>query len=340
MQEWFLGLFPAIDSAGNIILMMGVGFGMMLFVYGAFDALSPANPAAKRYRRGGLGERRNAFDAGILYNPEVDPKGLMKALMPGDRKERSALKRQLMNAGFIGDRAILNFFLVRVGLALILPLMFVALLVLRSSGMWLPEPVALITDGTPRLVLFQIITILAAIGFFAPAMWLKRRVKLRRREIEESFPNALDLIQISVEAGMGFDSAMTRVANEMVHSSPALSQEFRMVQLEISAGGEREKALADMADRTQVDEVSSFANVIMQSIRFGTSISDALQVYATEMRLARELKAQEKANKLPVKMSAIMSALMLPAMILLIVGPVAIRWANTFGAGGTIGGAL
>ena len=340
MQEWFLSLFPAVDSGGNILLMIGVGFGVMLFVYGAFDAFSPANPASRRYRRDGLGDRRNAFDAGILYNPEVDPKGLMKALMPGDRKERSALKRQLMNAGFVGERAILNFFFVRVGLALFLPLLFVALLVARASGMWVPEPVAWITDGTPRLVLFQIITVLAGIGFFAPTIWLKRRIKLRRREIEESFPNALDLIQISVEAGMGFDAAMTRVSNEMVHSSPALSQEFRMVQLEISAGGEREKALADLAERTQVDEVASFSNVILQSIRFGTSISEALQVYAHEMRLARELRAQEQANKLPVKMSAIMSALMLPAMILLIVGPVAIRWMNTFGANGTIGGAL
>jgi len=87
----------------------------------------------------------------------------------------------------------------------------------------------------------------------------------------------------------------------------------------------------EMAQRTGVDEVSSFANVVLQSVRFGTSMSDALQIYAQEMRLSRELRAQEKANKLPVKMSAVMSALMLPAMILLIVGPVVIRWMNTFG---------
>ena len=104
-----------------------------------------------------------------------------------------------------------------------------------------------------------------------------------------------------------------------------------MVQLEIAAGGEREKAMMDLADRTGVDEVNSFANVVLQSVRFGTSMSDALQIYANEMRLSRELKAQEQANKLPVKMSAVMSALMLPAMILLIVGPVVIRWMNTFG---------
>jgi len=331
MIEWLLDIFPALDSSANMILMVGVGIGMMLFVYGAFDALTPANPAARRYRRSDANDRRTGFDAGILYNPEVDPKGLMKALMPVDRTERSRLKRDLRNAGFVGPNAILRFFGLRVGLAIGLPLFVVLIVFIRRSGLWLPEDIAWLIDATPRLIMLQVITALAGIGFFAPAWWLKRTVNARKRQIEESFPNALDLIQISVEAGLGFDAAMTRVANEMVHSAPALCQEFRMVQLEIAAGGEREKALMDLADRTGVDEVNSFANVVLQSVRFGTSMSDALQIYANEMRLSRELRAQEQANKLPVKMSAVMSALMLPAMILLIVGPVVIRWMNTFG---------
>lgn len=331
MVEWLLNAFPALDSRANLILMIGVGIGMMLFVYGAFDVLTPANPAARRYKRGGASDRRDSFDAGILYNPEVDPKGLMKALMPVDRNERSRLKRDLRNAGFVGNGAILRFFALRALMAVALPMIFVALVMLRRNGMWLPSDVAWVIDGMSQIFMLQIITGLAGLGFFAPAIWLRRKVAARIREIEESFPNALDLIQISVEAGLAFDAAMTRVANEMVHSAPALCQEFRLVQLEISAGGEREKALLDMASRTGVDEVSSFSNVVLQSVRFGTSMSEALQIYAQEMRLSRELKAQETANKLPVKMSAVMSALMLPAMILLIVGPVVIRWMNTFG---------
>ena len=331
MIEWLLNFLPDLDSSANMILMIGVGIGMMLFVYGAFDALTPANPAARRYRQNAAGDRRNAFDAGILYNPEVDPKGLMKALMPVDRNERSRLKRDLRNAGFAGSNALLRFFGLRVLLAIGLPMIVVMLVMVRRSGLWLPEDLIWLIDSTPRLVMLQIITALAGIGFFAPALWLRQKVNARKREIEESFPNALDLIQISVEAGLGFDAAMTRVANEMVHSAPSLCQEFRMVQLEIAAGGEREKALMELAGRTGVDEVKSFANVVLQSVRFGTSMSDALQIYANEMRTSRELRAQEQANKLPVKMSAVMSALMLPAMILLIVGPVVIRWMNTFG---------
>lgn len=331
MIEWFQGLFPSLDSGGNIVLMIGVGLGTMLFVYGAFDSLRPANPAARRYQRSGLSGRLSTFDAGLLHNPEIDPKGMWKALMPTDKGERSTLRRNLINAGFVSEGAILKFFLWRLGLAVGLPMIVVAMLFARKSGMWLPEPVIWFVDKTPRLVMFQVLTVLVGIGFFLPSVWLRGKVKERVREIEESFPNALDLIQISVEAGMGLDAAMTRVANEMVHSSPAISQEFRIVQLEVSAGGDREKSLRDLSTRTGVDEIASFSNVVLQSIRFGTSISDALQVYANEMRMTRELKAQEMANKLPVKMSAIMSALMLPAMILLIVGPVAIRWMNTFG---------
>lgn len=339
MLEWFQGLFPSLNSSSNILLMMGVGLGTMFFVYGAFDALRPANPAARRYSKGGVAARRSRFDAGILYNPEVDPKGLMKALMPRDRKERTSLHRKLMNAGFVREGAIAKFTMWRVGLALGLPLIPILVIVLRQSGIvWLPGPLIWFADTVSRAALVQIVAVLAGIGFFLPSIWLHRKTVERVREIEEGLPNTLDLLQISIEAGMGFDAAMTRVANEMVRSAPAISQEFRIAQLEIAAGSERDKALLDMAERCGVDEVSSFANVVVQSSRFGTSMSDALAIYAQEMRMTRELRATEQANKLPVKMSAVMSSLMLPAMILIIVGPVAIRWMNTFGPGGPIGG--
>lgn len=329
----YLPALPALTSWTNTILMLGIGLGAMLFVYGAFDAFSPGNPAAKRFRRYGGGQRRSSFDNGLLHNPEVDPKGLMKALMPQDRKERSKLKRHLAHAGFHGDTAVVNFYALRFGLALGLPFVFFLLTwAARTPGVWLPGPLDYALTGLPDIFRFQALTLLLGVGFFLPAIYVNARAEDRTREINEAFPNALDLIQISVEAGMGFDSAMTRVANEMVHSAPAISQEFRMVQLEVAAGGSRDKALKDLAERTGVDEVASFANVVLQSMQFGTSIAESLTVYAEEMRLRRELYAQEKANQLPVKMSVVLSALMMPAMIILLVGPVAIRWMNSFGA--------
>ena len=198
MIEWFQGLFPALNSGGNILLMIGVGLGTMLFVFGAFDAIRPANPAARRYRKDGVGSRMSTFDAGLLHNPEVDPKGLWKALMPSDKKERSALRRNLINAGFLAESAPLQYFLWRIGLAIALPSLIVAMMFLRQSGFWLPDPIVWFVDKTPRLVILQILTALAALGFFLPAWWVKKKASERIREIEETFPNALDLIQISV----------------------------------------------------------------------------------------------------------------------------------------------
>jgi tight adherence protein C len=119
---------------------------------------------------------------------------------------------------------------------------------------------------------------------------------------------------------------MTRVANELARVTPAISEEFLMLQMEIQAGKDRDRAFLDMAERTGVDEVSSFSNVILQATQFGTSVSDALATYAADMRLDRELRAQEKANKLPVKMSGVMAALMMPTLLMLILSPVLIRW--------------
>ena len=121
-----------------------------------------------------------------------------------------------------------------------------------------------------------------------------------------------------------------RVANEIRPVAPDLCDEILLAQNEIQAGRDRDKALLHMARRTGVDEVTSFVNVVLQSARFGTPMSDALKTYAEEMRTTRELKAQEKANKLPVQMSAVMAALMLPAILMLTLGPVVIRYVAYF----------
>lgn len=136
---------------------------------------------------------------------------------------------------------------------------------------------------------------------------------------------------------MGFDQALMRVASEIRPVAPDLADEIISAQNEIQAGRDRDRALMRMARRTGVDEVSSFVNVVLQSTRFGTPMSEALNTYAEEMRTTRELKAQEKANKLPVQMSAAMAALMLPAILMLTLGPVVIRYVHYF-ANNPIGG--
>ena len=331
MFEQITAFFANVGSSGGLIIM-GIFVGTIMVVYGFFGGLVSADPVGRRYHAGRPVKRRSSFDAGLLNNADVDPKGLMKALLPQSREKRTQVRRQLMNAGIVGRNAVSKYYTVRIILAITLPAIYLGLMVVRQSTFVpLPEFFTDFVDGQSQLMTYYVLTALVVVGFFGPALWLRSKVDTRQLEISESFPNALDLMQVSVESGLGFDAAMTRVSNEMETSAPAIAQEFRLVQLEVSAGGDREKALLDMAKRTNVEEVGSFASVILQSIQFGTSVSDALTTYATEMRISRELKAQEMANKMPVKMSGIMASLMLPALFLLILGPIAIRWMNTFG---------
>ena len=331
MFEQITAFVGGIGSANGLIIM-GIFIGTLLTVYGFFGGLIASNPVGRRYHKGKAVQRKTSFEAGLLNNADVDPKGLMKALMPQNREKRTKIRRQLLNAGMAGQNAIVKFYVIRIILALLLPGLYLGILLLRQATLIpLPEFIGNILDGQSRLVTYYILSSLLVIGFFGPSLWLRSKVDERHIEISETFPNALDLMVVAVEAGLGFDAAMTRVSNEMEKTAPSISQEFRWVQLEVAAGGDREKALLDMAARTAVDEVASFAGVILQSIQFGTSVSDALTTYASEMRISRELKAQEMANKLPVKMSGVMASLMLPALFLLILGPIAIRWSNTFG---------
>ena len=148
--------------------------------------------------------------------------------------------------------------------------------------------------------------------------------------MENAFPNMLDLLQIGIEAGMGFDQALLKVAVEMQTVSPEMSEEILIALSEIQAGRDREVALMRMARRTGIDEMSSFVSVVLQSSRFGVPLSAALTTYSEEMRELRELRAQEKANKLPVQMSAVMASLMLPSIAGLILAPIIIRYVETF----------
>lgn len=331
MFEQITSFIGSVGSSGALVVM-GIFIGTLLIVYGFFGGLIAQNPVGRRYHAGKNVTRKTSFEAGILNATDVDPKGFMKALMPQNREKRTQIRRQLLNAGMIGNNAVVKFYTVRIVLALGLPALYLLILVLRQATLLpLPEAMGDMLDGQSRIVTYYILTALLLFGYIMPALWLRSKVDERQLEISETFPNALDLMVVAVEAGLGFDAAMTRVSNEMEITAPSISQEFRLVQLEVSAGGDREKALLDMARRTNVDEVTSFAGVILQSIQFGTSVSEALTTYASEMRITRELKAQEMANKLPVKMSGVMASLMLPALFLLILGPIAIRWANTFG---------
>lgn len=261
----------------------------------------------------------------VLDAPAPASGMLDRVFVPTAQAELSRLRRNLAHAGFHAPRAALVFNLVRFGAGLVLPLCL-ALLLLGPGR--LPLPAGLVTL-IPVLRPEQVVLLCALVmvlGFYGPALWLSSRAAERRTRIERAFPNALDLLQVAVEAGLGFDAALSRVAQELDHVAPDISAEFRIAQQEILAGRDREHAFRAMADRLAIDEAQGFVNVIGQSMRFGTSMSSALLTYSADMRQRRELRAQEKANRLPVLMSAVMATLMMPALLIVTIGPVVLRY--------------
>lgn len=331
-MDGFLALLADLDVPLEWTAILGVSAGAMLMVVGLSGMFARKSPVLRRLSAAGPATGSRSFDKGIL-SPAAggDPRGLMKTFVPTDEKERTAVGRKLAMAGFSGPRAMTGYYLVRTVFGLAVPLALLAAIAAERTGyIALPSAIAERINGLSRLHLLIGLATLVAVGFYGPAIWLRGRAGERRRAIEEGFPNALDLMQISVEAGLGFDAAMIRVGNELAAASPAIAGEFLRAQREIQAGRDRDRALMDMSDRTQVEEVQSFVSVVLQSIQFGSSISDVLTTYAREMRLHRELRAQEKANRLPVQMSAVMASLMLPALLMLSLGPIVIRYVRYF----------
>lgn len=315
----------------ELLLAISAGFGVLLLILGLLAAIRRPDPAVARIAAISKSRGQERKDRMFLMPAQKGPGTVMKAFIPSEKEKRSTLQLKLTQAGLTRPDAIQLYTMIRIGLAMGLPGTFLALLYLaRLSDTLLPEGLTQLLLGLSTIRIYQTLSVLVAIGYFVPTYWLESRVKARKLRVEESFPNALDLMQISIEAGLGFDAAMTRVGNELKRPSPEISQEFLIVQYQVQAGRPRETAMRDMADRVGLDSVRSFSNVVSQSIKFGTSMSQAMTTYAEELRQTRELRAQEMANKLPVKMSAVMASLMLPALIMMTIGPVVIRYLRQF----------
>lgn len=321
--------FASLADRPEALALAGLGLGVLVVFFGLLSSFAGPSAEVRRIRGGALagGGRTD-----LLNHGDTDPRGIFKVFVPASRAERSKIARKMRQAGIYRPGAVRNFYIARVLLGLGLPSLAVGLLLLPAEFP-LPAAIAAARVDLDWSGTFQLLTVLLLIGFFGPSLWLKSRIDDRQKKIEQGLPNALDLLQVAVEAGMGFDAAMSRVAQEMSRVVPPIAEEFMTVQLEIQAGMDRERAFLNLAERTRIDEMSAFANVILQSAQFGSSISSALSTYADEMRLTRELKAQERANKLPVKMSAVMALMMMPTLLMITLTPVVIRWIRMFAEG-------
>ena len=173
--------------------------------------------------------------------------------------------------------------------------------------------------STQKIIMYTIGP--GGLGYYLPQYWVTKRVDKRKEEITQGFPDALDMLLVCVEAGQSLDQAITRVAHELRASYPALADEFMVVSFEMKAGKDKITVLNDMGDRCGVQDVASFVTVLVQSASFGTSVAEALRVYAAEMRDKRVMRAEEAANKLPTKMTLATMMLTVPPLLMILVGP-------------------
>lgn len=238
-----------------------------------------------------------------------------KLSTPEDDWDTSALRIKFINAGIRNPDARLIYF----GAKSLLPLLFssVAFFALRATGQY---------EGMKLLLM---VLLPALIGCYLPNLILHWRFTNRRREIFESFPDAADLMLVCVEAGLGLDAALTKVADEIKMKSMALAEELHLTNLEMRAGSTREKALRNLALRTGIEEVGIFATMLTQADKFGTSIGESLRVFSDDLRYKRQTRAEELAAKVPTKMLFPLVVCIFPSIIMVIMGPAAIQVIRT-----------
>jgi tight adherence protein C len=179
----------------------------------------------------------------------------------------------------------------------------------------------------PRTLL--VVIIFVAIGFFFPQLWLQSQINRRQHEVRKAMPDALDLLTICVEAGLGFDAAMSKVSEKWENElSLALARAIREIQL----GKTRRDALRDMADRLGIAEMTSFVAAVIQSEILGVSLSRVLRIQSDQMRVKRRQRAEEEAHKAPIKMILPMALLTFPSIMIILLTPAAIQISKSFGA--------
>jgi tight adherence protein C len=228
-------------------------------------------------------------------------------LAPAGDWENSPLRLRFINAGIRRDDARLVYF----GCKTVLPL-------LLASGTWLL--LRALTGMDEMTVLMYLLTSALA-GVYLPNLALWLRLRERKREIFENFPDAADLMLVCVEAGLGLDAALSRIAEEMGLTSRALAEELHLTNLEMRAGASRAQALRNLALRTGIEEIGTFATMLSQADKFGTSIGESLRVFSEDLRHKRQVRAEEHAAKVPTKMLVPLCLFIFPAIIMVVLGP-------------------
>jgi len=236
----------------------------------------------------------------------------LSRLIPKSPKEVGTTAQKLMRAGYRNKSAVTIFFGIKVAVIIL------ATLILFSSG----------AHRMPTENLFIALVTGVAGGYIVPDFILSTRVRARQERIQLALPDALDLLVVCVEAGLGLDQAILKTSEELRVTHPEICDELNLVNLELRAGKPRKEALKNLADRTGVEDINGLVSMLIQTDKFGTSIAQSLRVHSDSLRTKRRQRAEEKAHKVSVKLVFPLVFLIFPAMFVVILGPGAIKIIN------------
>lgn len=294
-------LISLIAVFGSVAVLTGILMTLLL---------SREAPEQRRLRTAGVATGLIATPTGLAAETPSDLAKRLASYVPKSPKDLGKLQKRFTRAGFQGYMPALIFS----GAEMVLPFVF-----------GLPVLVAL---GFPRGIFPAAIA--AVIGFVAPGFWLETKIKKRKKEIENGLPDALDLFIVCLEAGSGLDQAILKATEELTLSYPTLAEELRIITSEVRAGKPRTEAFRNFAQRTQVDDVRTLVAMLVQTDRFGTSVSQALRTHADVSRSKRRQRAEERAAKVGVKLVFPLVLCLFPAFYVVTLGPAIIQFVRVF----------
>lgn len=311
MQSLMEAITNALGPFGPLIAVGVLGLILVLIAIQILvrDSNDPLEKIKKASRSGVEPETEKKRLRSGRRNEKLDKYATF--LEPKDEKSLSQIRLTLMQAGYRDRDAIRYYHFAQFAFGIGFLIIGVLYFVVFVAG----------DEGTTTQQTILYILGPGAAGYLLPKYWVTKRLQKRQQEIMDGFPDSLDMMLTCVEAGQSLDQSIIRVANEIRVSYPALADEYEIVAHQIKAGRDKPSVLNEMAERCGVMDISSFVTVLVQSQSFGTSVADALRVYAAEMRDKRVMRAEEKANKLPTKMTLATMMFTVPPLLIILVGP-------------------
>ena len=303
-----LNVFTAYFNDSTTLFVAAVGLAIGLLALSVLFLVSNATSRSRRRIRAAVGDSDNGLSgsrSARRIDSAIDP--IKFVVVPSSEKERSATRKRLISAAYRNENAISVYYFWKLVLALLFGI----------GALYT-------TTFFPALATLKVVMIGSGAAFFGsivPSYILDKQATERKRRIINAFPDMLDMLVACSEAGLGLNSALQRVSQEIEPSFPDLGEELEMVNAEMLAGVDRVKALKGMAERTDIPEIQGFVSMLAQSVRFGTGISETLRIYADDFRDKRMQKAEELAAKVGTKLLFPLIFCFFPSFFLVAVGP-------------------